>query len=99
MMDIPQRLIKMQKAFNSHQPPHQRYRDAMSAAIDKLVLTDLPEPLRKPLEQHLVAMNHILLKYPIKTFEDYQMISSKHIRQLIDEAKKIYHLLGGMLII
>jgi len=90
-----QRLIKMQQAFNSEQPAHRRYRDAMSAAIDKLILSDLPKPLRNPLEQHLVTMNNILLRYPIKTFEDYQMISRKHIRQLLDEAKKIYRLLGG----
>ena len=95
MTDLLQRLIKMQQAFNSEQPNHRRYRDAMSAAIDQLVLSDLPEPLRNPLEQHLVTMNTILRRYPIKTFEDYQMISSKHIHQLLDYAKKIYRLLGG----
>jgi len=95
MTDFLQRLIKMKEAFNSEQPTHRRYRDAMSAAIDKLVLSDLSKPLRKPLEQHLVTMNNILLQYPIKTFEDYEMISHTHIHQLLNEAKKIYCLLAG----
>jgi hypothetical protein len=95
MCDLTQRLLKMQQAFHSKQPAYQRYKDAMCAATNQLILSDLTPMMRKELEQHLVASNHILQQYPIKTFDDYQMISKQHMKQLLDYAKKIYQSLGG----
>jgi len=95
MNDLSQRLIKMQRAFNSKQPTHQRYRNAMCAATNQLVLSDLTPSIRKALEQQLVASNNILQQYPIKTFDDYQIISEQHMEKLLGYAKKVYQLLGG----
>lgn len=92
MQNLLDRSVKMQQAFNSPQPPHKRYRDAMAAAIDQLVLTGLPRTFRRTLERQLSAMNPILQKYPIKTFDDYALISSAHIDQLLEYARKIHRL-------
>jgi len=95
MQDLTQRLMKMQLAFNSKQPIHKRYQEAMHAATHQLILSDLAPRMRKALEQQLVASNYVLQQYPIKTFDDYQMISDQHMQQLWGYAKKIYKLLGG----
>ena len=95
MRDLTQRLAKMQLALNSKQPTHKRYQEAMCAATNQLVLNDLAPAMGKALEQQLVASNYILQQYPIKTFDDYQMISDQHMQKLLGYAKKIYQLFGS----
>jgi hypothetical protein len=87
----------MKRALNSKQPAHQRYREALCAATNQLILSDLAPAMQQALEQYLVNSNDILQQYPIKTFDDYQMISDQHIQKLLTYAKKIYQLLGGNL--
>jgi len=93
MSDLLSRLLKMQESFNSHKPAYQRYNDAMSGGLDKLNLTELPSELRKKLEHYLSSINKIVQGYPVKTTEDFQMISDTHLDEMFEYAKKVYRLL------
>lgn len=93
MQNLVHRLFKMQELFNSSKPAYQKYNEVMSAGLDKLILSELPLEFRKKLEHYLCAINRIVQGYPVKTAEDFQIISDAHLEKMLEYAKKVYRLL------
>lgn len=49
----------------------------------------LPPKLQKHIDRRFAAINKVLRRYPIKTVEDYRMISSEDLDALASELRKM----------
>lgn len=58
--------------------------------LSGLELNKLDLATRNKLEQNLVAVNKVLRQYPIATFDDYSLISDKHLDKMLTLMMKNY---------
>ena len=64
-----------------------------SQLFSGLELTQLDPATRNKLNKNLIKLNSILSQYPIKTFDDYNLITRIHLDKMITILKKICFIL------
>lgn len=88
LMNELARIGIMEKILSSTDPKKDRIINA-SHVFSGLELTQLDPNTRNKLNKNLIKLNSILLQYPIKTFDDYNLIISVHLDKMIRTLKKI----------
>ena len=63
-----------------------------------LVLSDLSHNVRNKLESELVQVNHITIKYKIKTNDDFSKMHKKDLKCIIEILSQLCYELKGMVI-
>lgn len=74
IVPLLRRIENIQQQLSSHQPK----KDKIIAALEELSgleLDSLNSSIQNIIKKHLIAINQILRQYPIKTFDNYQLIS------------------------
>jgi hypothetical protein len=52
-------------------------------AFNDMTISSIPPATKKSLESVMVGIQRILDRYPIKTFEDYQVISEDELNEIV----------------
>lgn len=60
-----------------------------SHQISGLELSKLSAPMSRKINKEFVYLNSILTQYPIKTFEDYQLISVAHLQEMVNTLTRV----------
>lgn len=69
-------------------PQWQQTVDALQS-LKGQTLTGLPRRVRRHLDSCLLKINRITAKYPLETFEDYQMVSDEDLDRIRDRLQAI----------
>ena len=78
-----QRALKAQIVLdNQTMPVHEKVHNAL-LAFKGLVLSSIPSNTQKSVEPLLLRIQHVFNRYPIKTFEDYQLISEEELNEIL----------------
>ncbi|MCB0439610.1 MAG: hypothetical protein KDD20_12795 [Mangrovimonas sp.] len=60
-----------------------------SQRLSGLELHKLSVPIKRKFKQELSHLNSIITQYPIKTFDDYELISIAHLQEMVDTLMRI----------
>jgi hypothetical protein len=89
MKDLQRRLQLIKKVLQQPLSDKDKIIHAYQA-LSGLNLTPLPLRIRHLLESSLVASNQIMQQYPIKTFDDYEIINREHLQELVGNITRLH---------
>lgn len=92
MKPLLARMNEMEKILLDHMPKNDKVIKA-SEQLSGLEITALSASVRKNMNRELIFLNSILTQYPIKTFDDYSLISSQHLEQMIQALCRLCQIL------
>ncbi len=75
LKDLIKKAYSAQKIINDRNLPLWEILHKSLAVYDKIILTDLPDEIKKELESSFGRINHILSRYEIAKFKDYERMS------------------------
>jgi hypothetical protein len=82
MLDLSARLVEMEKILLGTLLKKDKIISALRT-LSGMYLDELTPSVRKIIESNLVSINVILMRYPIKTFEDYSKIRERHLKKIL----------------
>lgn len=80
---VKQHALKAQMVLNNlAMPAHAKVHNLL-LALKGMVLSSLPFNMRMSVESVMVKNQQIFNRYPIETFEDYQLISEEELNEIL----------------
>lgn len=80
---VKQRALKAQMVLNNQaMPAHEKVHNSLLAFKD-MVLSSIPSKTQKSVESTMLRNQRVFDRYPIKTFEDYQLISEEELNEIL----------------
>lgn len=81
--NVKQRALKAQMVLNNQAlPAYEKVHNSL-LAFKGMVLSSLPIKMRMSVESVMVKTQQIFNRYPIETFEDYQLISEEELKDIL----------------
>jgi len=88
MTRLTERMLAMEKILVAEVPNTEKIISA-SQQLSGIELNKLSESIKRKINHEFLFLNSILAQYPIKTFEDYNLIIPRHLEQMVAALKRI----------
>jgi hypothetical protein len=81
--EAKQHALKAQAVINNQSmPAHEKVQKSL-LAFKGIVLSSIPSKTQKSVESVMLRIQQVFNRYPIKTFEDYQLISQEELNEIL----------------
>jgi len=81
-------ILKYMTILNENIPKKDKVIKCFSV-ISGIDISSLRSDQENNINKQLIAINRILKQYPIKTFDDYALISDNHLNKLLKNIKQV----------
>jgi len=78
-----QQALKAQMVLNDHAMPSYKKVHNSLLAFKGMVLSSIPSKTQKSVESVMLRNQQVFNRYPIRTFEDYQLISEEELNEIL----------------
>lgn len=78
-----QQALRAQMILNDQATPSYKKVENALFAFKGMVLSSLPSKTQKSVESGLLRIQQVFNRYPIRTFEDYQLISEEELNEIL----------------
>jgi hypothetical protein len=95
MTDLLRRARNVKAIIDNAGVPKSRRATQALQALSGLQLTGVPADIRATLETNLVAVDRILRKYPLETYEDLDQMKDSDLQRILDHLSTLVSRVGG----
>ena len=81
--EAKQRALRAQMVLNDQDMPSYKKVHHSLFAFKGMVLSSIPMKTQKSVESTMLRNQRVFDRYPIKTFEDYQLISEEELNEIL----------------